>query len=136
MKTPFCSLHRSPIRTFTSTYAPLPRMHSLPMTAPSRTWTWLQILVFGPTSAPSETSAVGWMVTWSRERTCSDHLLAGLGAAHRQAPVGVFHSRHVDVPQPALGDQAPIVCCRRRPAGRVAQRPNDGTRPRGGLPPR
>src|SRR2546427_11518309 len=110
-------------------------MHSLPMTAPSRTWTWLQILVFGPTSAPSETSAVGWMVTWSRERTCSDHLLAGLGAAHRQAPVGVFHSRHVDVPQPALGDQAPIVRCRRRPAGAGARGRKDGIRQPRELPP-
>src|SRR5438132_1227649 len=29
-KTPFCSLQKSPILTFLSTYEPLPRMHSLP----------------------------------------------------------------------------------------------------------
>src|ERR1700686_4275438 len=52
-------------------------MHSLPMTAPSRTWTWCQILVPGPISASSETSAVGWTVTRSRERKSSASLLAG-----------------------------------------------------------
>src|SRR5436309_4883254 len=61
-------------------------MHRSPITAPSRTCAWCQILVPLPTVAPAETSAVGCTNAWSL--MTSSLWLFGLFVLAR-LPVGV-----------------------------------------------
>ena len=55
----FSILQRSPMTTPASTYTPLPRMHSRPIRARSRTCASCQIAVPSPIAASGETSASG-----------------------------------------------------------------------------
>src|SRR4029450_1150 len=61
MDTKFWILHPAPITTPESTKADLPRTQRSPIRAPLRTWAKCQTLVPAATSAPSSTTAVGWI---------------------------------------------------------------------------